>query len=56
LSLAIVDLDHFKLINDNACPHATGDEVLQQIGQFCCRRRPGGDENRGPDGRRGVSC
>ena len=51
ISIAVVDLDHFKRINDSFS-HLTGDEVLRAIGSIlrsCCREgdvaaRYGGEE------------
>jgi diguanylate cyclase (GGDEF)-like protein len=51
LTVAVIDLDHFKLINDR-CGHAAGDQVLMQfasIGRECVRTsdifgRWGGEE------------
>ena len=42
LTLALVDLDHFKLIND-ACGHAVGDRVLRDLAALT-RRMLGPDE------------
>jgi len=41
-SVAIIDLDHFKMIND-ALGHVTGDEAIRKLAQ-CVKR-----EKRGPD-------
>ncbi len=49
--LVFMDLDHFKIVND-ACGHAAGDELLQQIANMLCEvfgerefiGRLGGDE------------
>lgn len=42
ISLAIMDLDHFKLVNDNY-GHASGDEVLQEFSQRIARNIRGVD-------------
>jgi len=41
-SVAIIDLDHFKMVNDNL-GHATGDEAIRKLAE-CVNR-----EKRGPD-------
>ena len=51
LALLLIDLDHFKAVNDR-CGHAAGDEILQLIAsrlqapylEDCCAARLGGDE------------
>jgi diguanylate cyclase (GGDEF)-like protein len=40
LTVALVDLDHFKLINDT-CSHEVGDRVLQRIGALLTRAAEG---------------
>jgi two-component system cell cycle response regulator len=42
ISLAMMDLDHFKLVNDNY-GHASGDEVLQEFSQRISRNIRGVD-------------
>jgi diguanylate cyclase (GGDEF)-like protein len=42
LTVAIIDLDHFKSINDR-CGHAAGDKVLQQFAQACRQAMRGSD-------------
>lgn len=42
LSVAIFDIDHFKLVNDTR-GHAAGDRVLRQIAQLCTRHIRSGD-------------
>jgi diguanylate cyclase len=42
LALALLDLDHFKQINDR-CGHATGDQVLVQLAQLLRENTRGGD-------------
>lgn len=42
LSVAIFDIDHFKLVNDTH-GHAAGDRVLRQIADLCTRHIRSGD-------------
>jgi diguanylate cyclase (GGDEF)-like protein len=42
LTVAVIDLDHFKSINDR-CGHAAGDKVLQQFAQACRQAMRGYD-------------
>ncbi len=42
LSVAIFDIDHFKIVNDTR-GHAAGDRVLQQIARLCAQHIRSGD-------------
>lgn len=42
ISIIFVDIDHFKLVNDDSS-HATGDEVLRQVAQNLSNGRRTGD-------------
>jgi PleD family two-component response regulator len=54
LSLGMIDLDHFKAINDNY-GHATGDRVLQAMGRLL-RQRFRDPDVAGRHGGGGIPC